>query len=113
MKCYLYIFSLFIETEKARDKRPPLNKPSNPTSQATPQVKQTFEEAKKQITQHAEQLFKESKQASTPPNKVNSLKKAVPQQLKQLFKESSTPTTKATLQRKKKAPPEDTAFVNN
>ena len=46
MKCYSYTFSLFIETEKARDKRPPLNKPNNPTSQATPQVKQTFEEAK-------------------------------------------------------------------
>ena len=45
MKRYLYIFSLSIETEKARDKRQPLNKPSNPTSQATPQVKYTFEEA--------------------------------------------------------------------
>ena len=100
MKCYLYTFSLFTETEKARDKRPPLNKPSNPTSQATPQVKQTFKEAKKQITQHAEQLFKESKQASTPPNKVNSLKKIVPQHLKQLFEENSTPASKATLRRK-------------
>ena len=81
MKCYSYIFSLFIETEKARDKRPPLNKPSNPISKAN------LRRSQKQITQHAEQLFKESKQTSTPTNKVNSSKKAVPQQLKQLFEE--------------------------
>ena len=79
MKCCSYIFSLFIETEKARDKRPPLNKPSNPTSKVNLRGNQ------KQIAQHA----------------------------KQLFEESSTPTTKATLRRKKKASPEDTAFVNN
>ena len=95
MKCYSYIFSLFIETEKARDKRPPLNKPSNPTS------KTNLQRSQKQIAQHAEQLFEERKQASTPTNKVNSSKKAVPQRLKQLFKE------------RRKAPPEDTAFVNN
>ena len=78
MKCYSYIFSVFIETEKqeTRDKRPPLNKPSNPTS------KVNLQRSQKQITQHAEQLFKESKQASTPTNKVNSSKKAVPQQPK-------------------------------
>ena len=118
MKCYSYTFSLFIETEKARDKdhlstsqatpqaKQP-HKPSNPTSKAN------LQRSQKQITQHAEQLFEESKQASTPPNKVNSSKKVVPQQLKQLFEERSTPTTKATLRRKKKAPQEDTAFVNN
>ena len=106
------MFSLFIETGKARDKRSPLNKPSNPTSQATPQAKQphkpsnptskaNLQRSQKQIKQHAEQLFEESKQASTPPNKVNSSKKAVSQQLKQLFEE------------RRKALPEDTAFVNN
>ena len=57
MKCYSYIFSLFIETEK-QETQDHLS-----TSQATPQVKQTFKEAKKQITQHAEQLFEENKQA--------------------------------------------------
>ena len=81
MKCYSYIFSVFIETEKARDKRPPLNKPSNPTN------KVNLQRSQKQITQHAEQPFEENKQASTPTNKVNSSKKAVPQQLKQLFEE--------------------------
>ena len=43
-----------------------------------------------------------SKKASKHPNKQS-----------KLFEESSTPTAKATLQRKKKTPPEDTAFVNN
>ena len=44
-----------------------------------------------------------SKKTSKHPNKQS-----------KLFEESSTPMTKATLQRKKKkAPPEDTAFVNN
>ena len=57
MKCCSYIFSLFIETEKARDKRPPLNKPSNPTS------KVNLRRSQKQITQHVKQLFEESKQA--------------------------------------------------
>ena len=40
MKCYSYIFSLFIETEKQETQN------HLSTSQATPQVKQTFEEAK-------------------------------------------------------------------
>ena len=70
MKCYSYIFSLFIETEKARDK--------------------------KTTSQQAKQPHK----PSNPTSKVNSSKKAVPQQLKQLFEESSTPATKATLRRK-------------
>ena len=43
-----------------------------------------------------------SKKASKHPTKQsNSLKKAVPQRLKQLFEE------------RRKAPPEDTAFINN
>ena len=104
----IYISLVYLQKLKKQETKDHLS-----TSQATPQVKQTFKEAKKQITQHAEQFFEESKQASTPPSKVNSLKKAVPQQLKQLFEESSIPTTKATLRRKRKAPPEDTAFVNN
>ena len=95
-----------METEKARDKRPPLNKPSNPTSKANLRRSQKADNTACRATL-------QRKQASTPTNKVNSSKKAVPQQLKQLFKESSTPTIKTTLRRKKKAPPEDTAFVNN
>ena len=57
MKCYSYIFSLFIETEKARDKRSPLSKPSNPTS------KVNLRRSQRQIAQHAKQLFEENKQA--------------------------------------------------
>ena len=103
MKCYLHIASLFIETEKARDKKitspqaKQPHKPSNPTSQATPTNKVNLRRSQ-ETDNIACRATLRRKQTGKPTK---------------LFEESSTPSTKATLRRKKEAPLEDTAFVNN
>ena len=82
MKCYSYIFSLLIETEKQE------TKDHLSTSQTTPQVKQTFKESQK-ADNTAYRATLQRKQASKHPTKQS-----------KLFEESSTPATKATLRRK-------------
>ena len=87
MKHYLYIFSLFIETEKqeTKDHLPQAkqpHKPSNPTSKAN-----LWRSQKADNTAYRATLRR--KQASKHPTKKS-----------KLFEESSTPATKATLRRK-------------